>query len=558
MGFFTKEEVPPAPDMSGVVSAGKEVTSMASDMAKETYDWATKAVADNKADMTKFVDQLSGDSDVARGMINDFQNIANQQLGLAQGAGEIKDAAMTQATKQGAVQDTQLGIQQKQLSEQDAQLKFQDELKQIQQDFRGDQQAIQQKADQLLQQYSKTYPGMMDRFAADAEAYASPERIAQARAGAQTLVGDQFQAARDAAVRQLEGFGVKPSDTRFAALDLGTRIKEAATKAAASQAAAQAAEDKGFALRQAAIQQGQQLPGQSTAMTGQANAAGNLVNAAGQTAVAQGNAAANYGQLANAAGANAIGAGNAATSALNAATGATNTGIAANTGATQATTGALAANTGAGALTGAAGELANKGLTTEIAAQQAAYPYVGAATGGVNAQTSAVGQDYKNKMDNFKAESTNTSGLGQLIGTVAGPLLKAGLTGGASLPFDAAGAAFGGSASSPLPGLTADDYGEGATLKDSYGLSFAEGGAIPMSVSPSSGQTTDDVKAMLNAGEFIVPKDVTSWYGEKFFQNLIQKAQNEKGKAQAKPAIGPAPPGPPTIASGPSAMQGAI
>ena len=67
-------------------------------------------------------------------------------------------------------------------------------------------------------------------------------------------------------------------------------------------------------------------------------------------------------------------------------------------------------------------------------------------------------------------------------------------------------------------------------------------------------QQTDDVKAMLNAGEFIVPKDVTQWYGEKFFQNLIQKAQNEKGKAQAKPAVGPMPPGPPAIASGPSAM----
>jgi hypothetical protein len=55
-----------------------------------------------------------------------------------------------------------------------------------------------------------------------------------------------------------------------------------------------------------------------------------------------------------------------------------------------------------------------------------------------------------------------------------------------------------------------------------------------------------------------MPKDVTQWYGEKFFQNLIAKAQNEKNKAQAKPAIGPAPPGPPTVASGPSAMQGAI
>ena len=134
------------------------------------------------------------------------------------------------------------------------------------------------------------------------------------------------------------------------------------------------------------------------------------------------------------------------------------------------------------------------------------------------------------------------------------------MTGGASLPFDAAaeigGQAFGGSASNPLPGLSKDDYGEGASLSDSYG--FAEGGAIPMSASPTNGQATDDVKAQLNAGEFIVPKDVASWYGEKFFQNLIAKAQNEKSKATAKPAIGPMAPGPPAVVSGPGAPVGAV
>ena len=160
-------------------------------------------------------------------------------------------------------------------------------------------------------------------------------------------------------------------------------------------------------------------------------------------------------------------------------------------------------------------------------------------------------QEYQNQLAQFKAEQTNTSGIGALLGSVAGPLLKAGLTGGLSIPGDVAGAAFGGTASSPLPGLSASDYGAGASLKDTYGLSFAEGGAIPISTSPSQGQQTDDVKAQLNAGEFVMPRDVTSWYGEKFFQNLIQKAQNEKGKAQAKPAVGPGMPGPPAVVSGP-------
>ena len=519
---------------------------MAKDMAQETFDWATKAVADNKADIGKFVDQMTADSDAARGMVQQFQDISNKQLGLAEGAGEIKEAAMQQATKQGAVQDTQLGIQQKQLGVEDTQLANQQAQLGLQQDFRQDQQALQQKADQLFEQYSQQYAPAQARFMADAEAYGTPDRMKQAGAEAQAGVGMQFQAARDAATRQLESFGVKPTDTRFAALDLGTRIKEAAQKASADRMAQLQAEDKGFQLRQAAIAQGKDLPAVANQASGVANQAGSNVVGQGNVANSAGTVANQAGSVANQAGANAIGAGNAGTAALNSATGATQAGTGALTGATQAQTGALAADTAAANITNAAGDLTNKTLQTEGAVSGAAAPYVGAATGGVNAQTGAYGQDYKNQMDNFKAESTNTSGLGALVGSVAGPLLKAGLTGGLSLPGDVAGAA--------MSNVT-DNDGSGS---GNFKLSFAEGGAIPMSTSPSNGAQTDDVKAMLNAGEFIVPKDVTQWYGEKFFQNLIAKAQNEKGKAQAKPAIGPMPPGPAAVASGPSAMGGAI
>jgi hypothetical protein len=540
VGFFSKEEVPPAPDMSGVVTAAKDMTTFAKDLATQTSDWAKNAIADNKADIGKYTDQLVSDSDTARGMIDDFQNVANKQLGLADGAATIKEAAMTQATKQGAVQDTQLGIQQKQLGVEDAQLKNQQDQLGLQQDFRDDQKALQAKADQLFDQYSQTYAPAQARFMADAEAYGTPEKLAQARAGAQANVGDQFQAARDAATRQLESFGVKPSDTRFAALDLGTRIKEAATKAAAGDAAALTAEDRAFALRQAAIAQGKDLPNQSSTASGVANQAGANVIGQGNVANAAGSVANAAGANANAAGANAIGAGNAGTAALGAATGANNSAIAANSGAVQANTGALAANTAGATETGAAGTLTNQGMQTETGAAASAAPYVNSAVGGVNAQTGVYGQDYKNKMDNFKAEQSNTSGLGALLGTVAGPLLKAGLgaaTGGASLPFTS---------------------GMGDTEFEANIIGAAEGGAIPMSASPSQGQNTDDVKAMLNAGEFIMPKDVTSWYGEKFFQDLIAKAQAAKAKAGAKPAIGPGMPGPPAVVSGPSAAQGAI
>ena len=97
---------------------------------------------------------------------------------------------------------------------------------------------------------------------------------------------------------------------------------------------------------------------------------------------------------------------------------------------------------------------------------------------------------------------------------------------------------------------------------------FQEGGAIPddemdgqylpEEMSPSGGAIEDDIDAeiadsgrpaKLNAGEFVVPKDVVSWLGEKGLQNIIMKARKEMGdpdQAPAQPEMGP-PPGQPPI-----------
>lgn len=76
-------------------------------------------------------------------------------------------------------------------------------------------------------------------------------------------------------------------------------------------------------------------------------------------------------------------------------------------------------------------------------------------------------------------------------------------------------------------------------MVDSPQEEMGEPQAVPPEASPSGGAETDDVHALLNEGEFVIPRDVTSWYGEKFFQNLIQKAYKEKQSAQAKPEEGP-------------------
>jgi hypothetical protein len=72
---------------------------------------------------------------------------------------------------------------------------------------------------------------------------------------------------------------------------------------------------------------------------------------------------------------------------------------------------------------------------------------------------------------------------------------------------------------------------------------MAKGGGIPMGVSPSHGQNVDDVPARLNAGEFVVPRDVASWKGQEFFQNLIKKSRALSAGAPAKPSMKPPLPG---------------
>jgi hypothetical protein len=58
---------------------------------------------------------------------------------------------------------------------------------------------------------------------------------------------------------------------------------------------------------------------------------------------------------------------------------------------------------------------------------------------------------------------------------------------------------------------------------------FAKGGYIPDEISPSHGGSTDDVPANLNAGEFIIPKDVVEFKGKEFFYKLM--AQSRKMRA---------------------------
>ena len=93
----------------------------------------------------------------------------------------------------------------------------------------------------------------------------------------------------------------------------------------------------------------------------------------------------------------------------------------------------------------------------------------------------------------------------------------------------------------------AGSYAEGGEIEDEEILPLEEplpdeGGdqVVTPEMSPSGGAETDDVHALLNEGEFVIPKEVVRWHGEKFFQKLIHKAHDEIAQPQeAEPEQGP-------------------
>lgn len=121
------------------------------------------------------------------------------------------------------------------------------------------------------ERYEQIFQPLEDDLAADALDYASEERrqaeIGRAKAG----VAQQFDQAREAAQKDLESYGINPSSTRYAALDIGIRTQQAAAAAGAANQASQQVDNTGRALRSEAINIGRGYPGQvaGTYATGQ-------------------------------------------------------------------------------------------------------------------------------------------------------------------------------------------------------------------------------------------------------------------------------------------------
>lgn len=104
--------------------------------------------------------------------------------------------------------------------------------------------------------YENFFRPFEDRFAQDAANYDTPERRERERGSAIADVNTAFDAQRRNALQRLEGYGVDPSTTRSAALDIGVRTAQAAAQAQAATGATRRVEDTGRALQSDVINLG--------------------------------------------------------------------------------------------------------------------------------------------------------------------------------------------------------------------------------------------------------------------------------------------------------------
>lgn len=209
---------------------------------------------------------------------------------------------------------------------------------------------------------------------------------------------------------------------------------------------------------------------------------------------------------------------------------------------------ANAINTGKGypaqtlAAAGQAGQFGQQGVNTGLAGATSAaqtmgtgYQWQGMGNQGTGLGGQLMNAQFQNELSAFDAEQQASSGWMKALGLAASFLPKPAWAEGGAIP-DESGAM---SASTPTaaPG--------GAGIPDQSEPQAAPmGQMLSPEMSPSRGAITDDINytlpdgspAKLNAGEFIVPKDVVGWLGEKGMQDMILKARKGMGNPQQRPA----------------------
>lgn len=379
-------------------------------------------------------------------------------------------------------------------------------------------------ANEQQQRYINEYQPQEDQLVADADTYATPARRDLNMGAAQGAVAQDMDAQRINAQKDLEAFGINPGSTRYAALDVGSRAQEGAAEAAAGTQASLMTDATGRALRSEAINVGRGYPGQVAGTMSTANQSG-----AGAT---------NAGNSTFSTGAGAMGSPGSYFGAGNQALGMWGNTL--NAGFSNALSSANMNNNMYNGLYGGLGTMAGMGMKmwgpgSGGGTTNNYYAQGGAVEGEENKDNPQPRTDGKlfNDDDYVVIPAIGHDGRRLQPHEAVRNFLLTGQHHGVFKSENEARAHFacGGSVG----------YADGGGVKQAIPGPGPQTppGPVPIGASPSGGQAVDDVPANLTAGEFIIPKDVTHWKGESFFQNLITKAREDKAGAGAKPTKGP-------------------
>jgi hypothetical protein len=370
--------------------------------------------------------------------------------------------------------------------------------------------------------YEEIYQPIEDKQAKAAMEWDSPERKELMRSRAGATVGANFDAADAAATRQLQSFGVNPSDLRMGAINRGAKLARAAAVAGAQNNSDVQVDAQANALRSEAINVGRGYPGQVAQQYGTATQSGAQgVGTSNQTtgtympALGNGTAWAGLGNQ----------------SLMNSAQ-------TQHLGYSDAIAGVNANNnqsSGVGALLGAGLGVASmfmfsdKRLKENVKAVgktkdgQTIYEYN--FKGDPRRQRGLIAQEVEKKHP--EAVHTHSSGYKVVDYSKAVPHMA----GGGAVPQRSGGGGGG-----------------------------APGAMVPRSASINPRADGDTVPAALEPGEMVIPKRAVLWHGEKHFQKIIQKADEERTGAPAKPKTKPMPGNAqrPTFVSPGAAQRGAV
>lgn len=437
----------------------------------------------------------------------------------------------------------------------------------------------------LMSEYNNMFVPEYQKLVQDANSYSSQARIQQAMGAAESGVSQNFNGQRNAALADLQSFGIDPSSGRYAQLDSAERMQQAAAQAGAGFQAEQATEATGRALRSEALQLGSVMPSQATAAynaaQGAATAGENAKLANSQEGVNMMGSPTAWGALGMQKRAS-----SSSNSDPNKGKGGQGSGSGGGNGNNNRQSGPPSGGGGPNPLGGNGGQPMDKEFTgppspdpspglpdtmggafdtpTNLGLTQPGGTQQDANGASWDQQTGGPNQDWGNTQDMSGAAGFDQSQFDQSQPsdqTDQGLSADAGLNdiGGPNAGGDNSQSAGGSqdfSQQDPNQGDNADSAGgsndfsqqDDSSQYDDSG-SYAAGGAIPYSKSPSGGRKVDDVHAemkgtrepiRLNAGEFIMPRHAVKWYGEKHFQDLIAKSKKARGEAPGKPTMKPA------------------